>query len=188
MEASQLMLILAENNHLETKRLYLRPVTLADAAAMYEYASDEETTAYVFPRHQSLAETREAIANFFIAAPLGKYAIETKAEHKMIGTIDLRVEAEALRGELGYALNKAYWGQGLMPEAAMALLSLGFDSLQLLHIQASHNLENPKSGRVMEKIGMTKEAQLPLSRLWRGKPVGEAMYGITREDWLKHVL
>ena len=35
---------------------------------------------------------------------------------------------------------------------------------------------------------MTKEAQLPLSRLWRGKPVGEAMYGITREDWLKHVL
>lgn len=188
MTAKECTLILAENTCLETKRLLLRPITMADAADMYEYASDEETTAYVFPRHQSLAETKEVIANYFMAAPLGKYAIEAKSNGKMLGTIDLRVESEFLRGELGYTLNKAYWGQGLMPEAALVLLSLGFDKLQLLRIQAFHNLENPKSGRVMEKIGMKKEVELPLSRLWKGQPVGEVMYGITREDWLKHVL
>ncbi len=184
----QLQLKFAENTRLETERLILRPLTLADAADMFEYAGDEETTEYVFPQHQSLTETQETIAAVFMAEPLGKYALEEKAGGKMIGTIDLRVNPTAMRGEIGYALNKSRWGQGLMPEAAMAILALGFDELKLVHIQAFHNLANEKSGRVMQKIGMKKVAELPLSRLWKGKPVGEAMYGITSTDWHKRVM
>ena len=41
-------LIFAENQRIETECLILRPVTLADAEDMYEYASDEETVRYVF--------------------------------------------------------------------------------------------------------------------------------------------
>ena len=41
--------IFAENQVLETERLLLRPLTLADAKDMFEYASDEETTTFVFP-------------------------------------------------------------------------------------------------------------------------------------------
>ncbi|KAF1293447.1 GNAT family N-acetyltransferase [Candidatus Enterococcus leclercqii] len=184
----QIMLGFAENTRLETERLILRPLTLADAQDMFEYAQDAETTEHVFPQHQSLAETREIVAGVFMADPLGKYALEEKASGKMIGTIDLRVDPVAMRGEIGYALNKSRWGQGLMPEAAMAILALGFDTLKLVHIQAFHNLANEKSGRVMQKIGMKKEAELPLSRLWKGKPVGEAMYGITSADWFKRVM
>ncbi len=88
------LLLLAENQQLETPRLLLRPASLADAADMFAYANDEETTTFVFARHGSVDETKLRIAEYFVAAPLGKYAIEEKDSGKMIGTIDLRVESE----------------------------------------------------------------------------------------------
>ncbi|MBO0449307.1 GNAT family N-acetyltransferase [Enterococcus sp. MJM12] len=181
-------LTFAENTVLETNRLRLRPLKITDAKDMYEYASDEETTRYVFQTHRSLEDSKFAIANYFMADPLGKYAIEEKKSGKMIGTIDLRVEANYGRGELGYTLNKAYWGQGLMPEAAFALLVLGFDKMKLVAISAYHNLENAKSGRVMEKIGMKKVAEIKSSRLWKGELIDEALYLITAADWQKRVM
>ncbi len=71
-------LVLAENQWIETERLILRPVTLADTEDVYEYASDEVTTRFLFPANQSLAETRATIATSFIKDPLGKYGIELK--------------------------------------------------------------------------------------------------------------
>ena len=53
--------------------------------------------------------------------------------------------------ELGYTLNKAFWGQGIVPEAARMLLSLGFEKLALVRIYALHDQRNHRSGRVMEK-------------------------------------
>lgn len=48
---------LAEHSYLETERLCLRPVTLDDANAMFDYASDEETVRYSFPANQTIEET-----------------------------------------------------------------------------------------------------------------------------------
>lgn len=179
---------LAANQVLETERLILRPVTLNDAKDMYEYAGDEETTRYVFPTHQSLQDTKEGIATYFMSAPLGKFAIELRQSGKLIGTIDLRVEEALRKGELGYALNKAYWGQGLVPEAAMEILSLGFDRLGLVSIQALHDGNNPNSGRVMEKIGMKKIGRIPSERLSKGEVVDMVLYSISRQDWQRHIL
>ncbi|WP_303219129.1 GNAT family N-acetyltransferase [Enterococcus asini] len=186
-EAS-LTLGLAEKQVLETERLLLRPVRLADAEDMYEYAGDDETTRYIFPTHQSLQDTKEGIATYFMSAPLGKFAIEERQSGKMIGTIDLRVEEALRKGELGYALNKAYWGQGFVPEAAMAILSLGFDHLSLISIQAVHDVDNPNSGKVMEKIGMTKIGLIPSERMNKGKVVDMVLYSISRKDWQRHIL
>lgn len=187
-EQESLTLLLAENQIIETKRLLLRPVKLTDAEDLHEYASDEETTRYVFPTHQSLADTRTGIAEYFISNPLGKYAIEERQSGKMIGTIDLRVDEIKRCGELGYTLNKAYWGQGLVPEAAMALLSLGFDRLGLVSIHAIHDVRNPNSGKVMEKIGMKKIGQIPYARMNKGEVVEDVLYSITAKDWQRHIL
>lgn len=178
-------LIFAENQYLETERLKLRPVTLSDANDMHEYASDEETVTYVFPIHQSIKDTKESIANYFLAAPLGKYGIELKATGKFIGTIDLRVVDQHNIAEIGYSLNKVFWGQGYMPEAAHKLLCLGFEELKLMRIFATHDIDNPKSGRVMEKIGMKVEGNIPNARMWKGKVVTDIIRGITLEEWQK---
>src|SRR5690625_2683458 len=117
--------MLAKHQRLETSRLILRPVTLSDAGDMHEYASDEETTYYVFDRHESYADTEKAIVEYFMEHPLGKYGIELKDSGKMIGTIELRRKTEDARGIIGYTLNKAHHGRGYMTEAAEAVLKLG---------------------------------------------------------------
>jgi ribosomal-protein-alanine N-acetyltransferase len=177
--------VFAENQVLETERLCLRPLTLADAKDMFEYASDEETTTFVFPTHQTIEETRAIIASVFMADPFGKFALELKENHKMIGTIDLRVNIKEGTAEIGYTLNKTYWGQGLVPEAAHVLLALGFEKLQLIRIFAVHDLKNPKSGRVMEKIGMTKESTIYEAKKIYGKVSDIVTYGITKSQWQK---
>ncbi|MGC3771575.1 GNAT family N-acetyltransferase, partial [Enterococcus faecalis] len=140
-------LIFAENQQLETERLHLRPVTLADTDDLFEYASDEETTRFVFPKNETKEETRASIAKYFMGEPLGKYGIEVKETGKMIGTIDLRVNETNNVGELGYVLNRAFWGNGYMPEAATALIELGFAKMKLMRIFALHDQDNPASGR-----------------------------------------
>ena len=177
-------LVFAENTHLETARLLLRPMVMADAEAMYVYAGDEEVTRYLsFPEHQSLENTKIVIANHFMANPLGKYVIEHKENHQMIGMMGLRTQINSGTGEIWYALNKAYWGQGLVPEAATCLLELGFEKLQLIRIFATHDLRNPKSGRVMEKIGMTHESTVYQAMKSKGEIVDLMTYGITKQAW-----
>lgn len=156
---------------------------LEDAEDMFAYASDEETTKFVFEQHRNLMETKISIANYFMKEPLGKYAIEYKENHQMIGTVDLRVNTNAGLGELGYTLSKNYWGKGLMPEACEVLLQLGFEKLRLVRIEAIHDLRNHKSGRVMEKIGMTKESTLYDAKKLRGEVVDLVKYSLSNKEW-----
>jgi Acetyltransferases, including N-acetylases of ribosomal proteins len=81
-------LFLAQNREIETERLLLRPVTLADAEDLYEYASDEENVYYVtFDTYQSLDDAYFSIANYFMDQPLGKYGIEVKEEGKLLARL-----------------------------------------------------------------------------------------------------
>lgn len=177
-------LIFAQHQQIETKRLRLRPVTLEDAADMYEYASDEENTFFVFPRHQTLSDTKNCIADWFMKEPLGKYGIEQKETRKLIGTIDLRVQEINRTAEIGYILNKRYWGNGYVPEAAGALLRLGFEKLELVRIHAWHNSDNPNSGRVMEKLHMKQEGFIPDAQIVKGELISMVLRGITKAEWL----
>ncbi|WP_086348634.1 GNAT family N-acetyltransferase [Candidatus Enterococcus clewellii] len=176
-------LILAKNQYLTTERLRLRPITLADAEDMFDYASDEETATYVFPVHYRIEDTEAAIASYFVKDPLGKYGIELKENGKMIGSIDLRVDEVNRSAEIGYTLNKAYWGQGIVAEAGQALLQLGFEKLNLVRIFAKYDSDNPNSGKVMDKLGMKEEGVLPNARINKGKIVTDVIKGLTIRDW-----
>lgn len=177
--------ILAKNRRLETERLILRPVTFADVYDMFEYASDEENTRFIFPTHQTLSDTEQSIATYFMASPLGKYGMELKDGGKLIGTIDLKINREHYTAEIGYALNKQYWGQGYTPEACQRLLRLGFEELSCIRISAVHNILNPNSGKVMEKVGMKQEGVIPNARKLKNIPVTDVIRGITKEEWEK---
>lgn len=183
-ETLEIGLILARNEKMTTERLELRPVHLSDAKDLYEYGSDEETTRYVFPTHQTIEETDTSIANYFMATPLGKWAIVWKETQKMIGTIDLRVDASNRVGEIGYILNKAYWGQGIVPEGCKKILRLSFVELELLRVCGYHDSRNPNSGKVMKKIGMTHEASIPNHSIHKGVSITMEQYGITNEKYL----
>ena len=102
-----IFLKLAQYPIVETERLLLRPVTLDDAEEMFEYASDRENTRYTFPTNQSLEETKNNIAQFYLANPLGRWGIELKSNGKFIGTIDLhKIDPALKKAAIGYIINK----------------------------------------------------------------------------------
>ena len=170
---------LAGFNTLQTEHLILRPVQPDDAEAMFDYLRDEETVRFItVPPVKTVTEVLEnSIQSYFMLDPIGKWAIVY--DQKMVGTIDLRLNEAHRQAEIGYVLNKRYWGQGTMPEAAQAILAVGFDQLQLVRIFSEHDTRNPKSGRVMTKIGMQQEGVALKSQIIKGEIVDMVHYAIT---------
>lgn len=80
-------------------------------------------------------------------------------DRQVVGCIGLRVERHHDRGELGYWIGLPYWGRGYATEAARACLAFGFEHFALHKVVANHVRANPASGRVMEKLGMTREGE-----------------------------
>jgi RimJ/RimL family protein N-acetyltransferase len=101
----------------------------------------------------------------------------------VIGSIELRADAANIfAGELGYWIGVPYWNKGFATEAANAVLTFLFTKLQLTQVNASHLLENPASGRVLQKINMTRQ---PGTRNAEkdGQPIVLVDYLLTREQW-----
>ncbi|QBO35220.1 N-acetyltransferase [Periweissella cryptocerci] len=179
---------LAAYTTITTERLTLRPVTLADAADIYAYLRDEETVKFIsVPPAKSIEDVIEnSIKSYFMLNPLGKWGIEYAG--KLVGTIDLRLDDNNRSAEIGYVLNQAYWGQGIMPEAANAIVQLGFEKLNLVRIHAEHDVLNPKSGRVMIKIGMQREGIALKSLIVKGIVSDTVQYAITDEMYANYKL
>ncbi|MDH6363817.1 ribosomal-protein-alanine N-acetyltransferase [Enterococcus sp. PF1-24] len=177
-------LIFAENQQLETARLILRPLTLADADEMFAFAGDVEVARYVsYEPHADVNTTRSVIANYFMKESFGKFAITLKASGKMVGTIDLRVDENNQVAEIGYALHRNYWRQGITTEAAKVLIDFGFGKLNLLRIFAVYNEKNPNSGGVMKKLGMLQEGRIVDAKILKGEKITLIQWGITQAMW-----
>ncbi len=156
---------------LETDRLILRKFTMEDVDDLFEYASDPEVTEFLsFETYKSKEEAIDYLSKVVLPKyeeeNSYKWAIELKESGKMIGCIDCvnKVDLKNKRAEIGYLLNRLYWGQGIMPEAGRAVIKYLFEE-GLVRIEAIHDINNPKSGRVMQKIGMTHEGTLKKCRL-----------------------
>jgi len=148
---------------IETNRLILRPVNINDAKDMFEYASDKEVTKHLMWKpHVNLEETRDTIKNIFYKRIEKKvpeaYAIVLRNEEKMIGMCDfVSLNEKHKVAEIGYVLNRNYWGNGYMVEACKELIKQGFERFNLIRIQIAHDINNYQSQRVIEKLGFTYE-------------------------------
>lgn len=174
---------------LRTERLRLRPFVAEDAPRVRELASAREiarTTLNIpHPYEAGVAETW--IASHKAGFATGKqvtFAIVVDGSGDLIGSIGLRVNRDHDRAELGYWIGVDYWSRGFGTEAARAVLSFGFQALELNRIYATHFQSNPASGRIMEKIGMTYEGVMRQHVLKWGGYEDLAIYGVLREDFL----
>lgn len=144
---------------LETKRVILRKFDLNDLDDMFALYSDRTVNEFLpwFP-HESIEKTRNFLNNILLKEyekPIGYwYAIQLKENNRVVGFVVLHnIDAEIGSGELGYALLQEYWGKGLVAECCLAVV----DQLKkdgFTYITATHDKNNLKSGRVMQKIGM----------------------------------
>ncbi|MGE7602720.1 GNAT family N-acetyltransferase [Peribacillus sp. NPDC097675] len=177
-------LLMVQHGHMESERIVLRPVSLDDAEDMYEYTSDEETTRYLYDPHKDLNRTKNFIANYFLEEPLGKYAIVLKESNKMIGAIEFRIHESNKCGELGYTLNRNFWGKGYMTEAGRLILELAFNVLDLERVFAECDVINAASGKVLDRLGMKCEGIHRKSHMTKGTLFDSAYYSILKEEYL----
>lgn len=151
---------------LETERLILRPFTVDDAESVYNnWASDDEVTKYLtWPTHKSLEVSQwyvDTCIKNYKQMSYYQWGIELKETHELIGNISVVSVIENVECmELGWVLGRKYWGNGYMPEAASKVLDELFDEVGVNCVYAGHDVNNPKSGRVMQKIGMKYEGVL----------------------------
>ncbi len=101
-------------------------------------------------------------------------------EGQLIGAIGLH-DREDDKAEMGYWIGIPFWNKGYVTEAAKAMVDFGFKELDLNKIFATHFLHNPASGKIMEKIGMEKEALLKQHVKKDGEYHDLAMYSIFKD-------
>jgi RimJ/RimL family protein N-acetyltransferase len=101
----------------------------------------------------------------------------------LIGGCELVVDREHGAGILGYSLARPHWGQGYATEASVALVRLGFESLGMHRISATTDVRNVASWRIMEKLGMRREAHLREHVRQRGQWRDSFLYAILERDW-----
>lgn len=143
-----------------TDRLKLRQFRADDAETMFQnWASDDAVTKHlIWPTHTSVTETEAVIARWLEGYQYVKfYQWAVTLDGEIIGSLGC-AQPNMTIGEikLGYALGRAFWGRGIATEALNAAISHLF-ALGYNRIAADHFLENPASGRVMQKAGMQYE-------------------------------
>lgn len=180
---------LEETMPLETDRLFLRPWRPADAQSLYTYAKDPEVgPAAGWPVHRSVQQSGEIIQTVLCAPET--YAICLKTDDQPIGSIGLKMGTATDMTdrpdecELGYWVGKPFWGKGIVPEAARALLERAFGVLGMRAVWCGYYAGNEKSRRVQEKLGFsyhhtTPDVDVPLLGQRR---VGHCSL-LKRENW-----
>ena len=148
---------------LETERLILRRSVESDVEDMFRnWTNDPEVTKYLtWPTHSDISVTQkfmESRLEGYAKSDFYSWAMELKATGQVIGTIGpVRQQEDVAMVEIGYAMGRAWWGQGLMTEALRRVIRFFFEEIGVNRVAARHDPRNPGSGRVMQKAGMTYE-------------------------------
>ena len=174
---------------IRTKRLTLRAAKMSDAEDLYEYSRDPAVAKHVlWDAHTSIHQTRAYIRYLIRQYKNGQpssFVISITETGKVVGTIGFMwIQQENRSAEVGYSLSRAYWNQGIMTEALTALLDFGFLKLNLNRIEAQHESDNPASGRVMAKAGMSFEGRLRQRIYNKGRFADVDLYSILRQEYL----
>jgi len=178
------------NLPIETERLYLRKYQDRDVQDIVAYSSEadfwlarnvdwepteEGVRAYYEPRRDIYPESYPAWLNL---------VIELKTESKVIGNVGIGVKnREQGQAEVGWLLGCRYQGRGIATEAVRALVGFGFEAMGLHRTYARTGRLNVRSWRLMERIGMRREAHFRQSHQVEGEWDDEFIYAILADEW-----
>lgn len=188
---------------LTTDRLILRPWRDddCDATALFRYASNPDVgPAAAWPAHTSLTESRSIIRDVLNARetyavvfnksnatsrPVAGTPIGSIGLAELSSTVDPSELERRHAMEIGYWIGEPFWGQGLIPEAAGALIRHSFEDLGLTAVWGTHDIDNHKSARVMDKLGLRLIRIHPRTHLALLGNVyrDEAVRRITKKEW-----
>lgn len=175
-----------------TERLLIRPATAADAPDVWRYRRLPEVSEWMTSRP---ADEAAFVATYLEPDRLARTLLVEHAG-RVIGDLMVRVEdawaqtevvegARGVQAELGWSFDPAWHGRGLATEATRRLLVLCFDELGLRRVLANCFADNEPSWRLMERLGMRREAAFVAESLHRsGRWLDGYTYAMLRHEWV----
>jgi len=174
---------------IETARLYLRPFNDGDLDDVYEYSSRPDVTRYLPWDVRSRQQTKEILSqkknrtSLKAINDIYNLAVVLKETGKLIGDILLFLRSVEFRqGEVGYVFNPTYHGRGYATEAAKVMLQLGFETFNFHRIYARCDPRNTGSWKLMERLGMRREAHFIHNEIFKGEWGNELIYAILEHE------
>ncbi|MBN2876926.1 MAG: GNAT family N-acetyltransferase [Bacilli bacterium] len=166
-----------QNQIILTDRLILRHFNENDLEALYALLRDEEVNVFLpwFPvnnMEEAFTFLKDRFLNEYDKGVLFRYAICLKGDNLPIGYVWVSHDESQ---DFGHALKKAYWHKGIALEASLAVIEQ-LENSGYTYITATHDIHNPRSGKVMKKLGM--EYKYSYLEQWQPKniPVTFRMY------------
>ena len=164
---------------METGRIILRPWQEGDAAILYKWASDPDVGPRAgWPPHKSVEESLDIIRTVFHND--SNWAIELKKTGQAIGAMGFGPSCEcnlpAREGEplAGYWIAKPYWNRGICTEALKLMIEYIRKSTDIKSLISGHFVDNPASGRVMQKCGFLPTGETVIDEtqyMGAGRPI-----------------
>ena len=177
---------------IESSRVRLRHIENADIDSLYDIFSDAEAMRFFgSPPFAERADAVNYLADInenFQKKTLFQWGIALNSDNKIIGTSTIfSVDERNRRAEIGYALNREFWGKGYITEALNSLFRFAFEELKLHRIEADVDPRNNASIKILEKFGFQKEGYLRERWIVQGEMQDAFFYGLLKSD-LKHII
>ena len=143
---------------IETDRLILRPLTIADADAVFVWGSDPKVNRYMpYPIYTDIEKARQWLSRVEQNDKEYEFGFIFKENCLLIGSGGIGPHDDGQHWEVGYNIRSDYWGKGLATEAAKRMIAFANQEFGIHDFSANHATENPASGKVLQKCGMKFE-------------------------------
>lgn len=175
---------------IRTERLLLRLYTEDDLGDVYDIQSRPDVARYLYWGVRDHAQARGSLAMKIAASGLREegdnltLAVVLPETGKVIGDVLLIwVSRDHRQGEIGYIFHPDFGGRGYATEAAEVVLRLGFEAYGLHRVIGRLDARNTASARVLERLGMRREAHLVQNEMVKGEWTDEVVYAMLEDEW-----
>ncbi|AMM52687.1 GNAT family acetyltransferase [Rufibacter sp. DG15C] len=173
---------------LQTPRLLLREFKEDDWHFTNLYESNREVMRYQSSDVRDAEESRRYLEQCLQEAQedprtIFDLAIVVQQTNMLVGRVGMKVDYDAEDAALWYILHPSYWGKGYVTEAAQAMVNFGFTDLHLHRIWADCDPRNTGSYKVMEKLGMRREAHFKENIYIKGEWCDSYVYAVLASEW-----
>jgi RimJ/RimL family protein N-acetyltransferase len=175
---------------LRTARLTLRPFSPGDLDDLFDIQSRPEVARFLYWEARDAGQVREALdvkTRESVLDEEGKrlsLAVVLPQRGTVIGEVMLGwLSREHRQGEVGFVLHPDHQGRGYATEAAGVMLRLGFADLGLHRIIGRCDVQNLASARVLERLGMRREAHFIHDQIFKGEWGEELVYAMLDHEW-----
>jgi RimJ/RimL family protein N-acetyltransferase len=175
---------------LETERLALRPFEPSDLEALHAIHSDERNARWLYNEARTREQVEELLERKIAGATLraeGEWLSAAAVLHdtgEVVCDVSLLWASEGHKqGEIGFIVHPAHHGHGYATEAARPVLAFAFETLGLHRVVGRLEPRNVASARVLEKLGMRREAHLVENEWIKGEWQSELVYAMLAREW-----